>query len=53
MEAGQEIEIYVEMDYHIENMIKDVSVVVWGDKGKLHLEHKKGLTLFETQIGRI
>lgn len=43
MSAGQEISIYIEMDYGNRTMSKDVSVVVWGDKGKVCLEHKAGI----------
>ena len=34
---------FIEMDYNRKEMAKDVSVVVWGDKGKVCLEHKGGL----------
>ena len=43
MSAGQTKTIYIEMDYNRKEMAKDVSVVVWGDKGKVCLEHKGGL----------
>ena len=43
MRKGQEISLYIEMDYNRKEMAKDVSVVVWGDKGKVCLEHKGGL----------
>lgn len=42
MSAGQEITVAIEMDYN-RNMAKDVSVVVWGDEGKVCLEHKGGM----------
>ena len=42
MQAGQEINVVLEMDYN-RAMAKDVSVVVWGDAGKVCLEHKGGM----------
>ena len=43
MSAGQTISIVVEMDYVGRTMSRDFSVVVWGDKGKVCLEHKAGI----------
>ena len=43
MSAGQTLNIYIEMDYNRKDMAKDVSVVVWGDGGKVCLEHKGGI----------
>ena len=42
MSAGQTVNLYIEMDYN-RKMAKDVSVVVWGDAGKVCLEHKGGI----------
>ena len=43
MSAGQELNIVLEMDYNRQHMAKDVSVVVWGESGKVCLEHKGGI----------
>ena len=34
--------MYIEMDYNRE-MAKDVSIVAWGDKGDICIEHKGGI----------
>ena len=40
MLAGQEIDFYIEIDFTRPTISKDVSVVVWGDEGPVHLTHK-------------
>ena len=41
--AGEEINVFLEMDYNRPDMKKDVSVVVWGDKGEVCIQHKDGI----------
>ena len=43
MNAGEELDIFIEMDYNRREMAKDVSIVAWGDKGDICIEHKGGL----------
>ena len=42
MSAGQELDMYLEMDYN-RVMAKDASIVAWGDKGDLCIEHTGGI----------
>ena len=42
MNAGDSIKMFIEMDYNRE-MAKDVSIVAWGDKGDICIEHTKGI----------
>ena len=42
MSAGEELSVWIEMDFN-KPIAKDVSVVVWGDKGKVCIEHTGGL----------
>lgn len=41
--AGDSINMFIEMDYNRQGMAKDVSIVAWGDKGDLCIEHKGGI----------
>lgn len=43
MNAGDSLNMYIEMDFTRKDMAHDVSVVVWGEKGEISLEHKGGI----------
>ena len=43
MRAGQELQIYLEMDYEDKDMARDASVVVWGFDGEVELTHNGGI----------
>ena len=43
MQAGEELSVYIEMDYNRRDMAKDVSIVAWGDKGDICIEHNDGI----------
>ena len=43
MTAGQEHQIYIEMDYEDRDMARDASVVVWGFDGEVELTHNGGI----------
>jgi len=50
MTAGQELQMFIEMDYEDRDMARDVSVVVWGFDGEVELVHNGGIpsSSFET-----
>ena len=43
MTAGQELQIFLEMDYEEREMSRDASVVVWGFDGPVKLVHNGGI----------
>ena len=43
MDAGEEIDFFVELDYTRVDMSKDFSSVVWGDRGEVTLTHRGGI----------
>jgi len=43
MTAGQELQMYIEMDYEDRDMARDASVVVWGFDGPVKLTHNGGI----------
>jgi len=43
MDAGEEVDFFVELDYTRRDMSNDFSSVVWGDKGPVTLTHKGGI----------
>ena len=40
--AGDSVNMFIEMDYN-RKMAKDVSIVAWGEKGDICIEHKGGI----------
>ena len=42
MTAGQELQMFIEMDYE-DSLSRDVSVVVWGFDGPVKLVHNGGI----------
>ena len=43
MTAGQELQMFIEMDYEDRDVPRDASVVVWGFDGPVKLVHNKGI----------
>ena len=43
MYAGEEKQMFIEMDYEDRQMSRDVSVVVWGFDGEVTLVHNGGI----------
>ena len=43
MEAGETIEVDVQLDFNNENLARDWSVTAWGDSGPLTVEHSTGI----------
>ena len=43
MTAGEQRQIFIEMDYEDRQMSRDASVVVWGFEGEVTLTHNGGI----------
>ena len=44
MNAGETRDLWVEMDFEMRpEMSHDISVVAWGDRGVVRLQHKDGI----------
>lgn len=43
MEAGEEIDIVLELNWARTGVTKDWSLVTWGEKGKVAIQHSSGV----------
>ena len=43
MQADEEIEIMIELNFNRKGVTKDWSVTVWGEKGEVSVRHSEGI----------